>query len=135
MFFAGLSMFGIVGYLINRFGHPPTKASAVPTNKHFNVGKMRKLRITEQFRKRRWGRRSKFPSGKFKGATRKGDDRYSARYKDQKKSEKAMDSKLYMIVSEELAATATKMFDSSNKHASTGSRVTARLNEKLVRLD
>ena len=46
-----------------------------------------------------------------------------------------MDSKLYMIVSEELAATATKMFDSSNKHGSTGSRVTARLNEKLVRLD
>ena len=96
---------------------------------------MRKLRITKPFRRRRWGRRSKFPSGKFKGATRKGDDRYSARYKDQKKSEKAMDSKLYMIVSEELAATATKMFDSSNKHASTGSRVTARLNEKLVRLD
>ena len=38
-------MFGIVGYLINRFGHPPTKASSVLTNKHFNVGKMRKLRI------------------------------------------------------------------------------------------
>ena len=31
-------MFGIVGYLINRFGHLPTTASAVPTNKHFKVG-------------------------------------------------------------------------------------------------
>lgn len=65
--------------------------------------------VSPHFRTRKG--RYTFPSAKFKRVTRKGDDSKYGRYKDPKKVDKAMDSKLHMIICEEFASS-TKMFES-----------------------
>ena len=111
MFFAGLSLFGVMGYSTDKFGHPSTALDATPTHKPFNIEKMRHLRVVKKYHKRRRGQRKKGPSGKFLGRKRIEDYPESKRTRQAKKGKKSMDSNLYSILSKEIAETTRKFWN------------------------